>query len=100
MYWHHAGDVGARGNYVDSSGVEALSIHDSFSRFVTIHGTHEATVENVVGYNRIGHGFFIEDGYETQNKLIGILGIHIKNGTILPSERHTSIYLFTHTHTR
>ena len=50
-------------------GNEALkSIHDSYSRFVTVHGTHEATVKDVVGYNCNGHGFFLEDGYETENK--------------------------------
>jgi len=44
------------------------SIHDSYSRFVTVHGTHEAIVKDVVGYNCHGHGFFLEDGYETENK--------------------------------
>ena len=44
------------------------SIHDSYSRFVTVHGTHEAIVKDVVGYNCNGHGFFLEDGYETENK--------------------------------
>ena len=95
VHWHHAGYVGQRGNYADPSEVDSLSIHDSFSRFVTIHGTHEATVKSVVGYNGVGHGFFLEDGYETQNKLIGNLGVHIKNGIILPSERHRDICLLT-----
>ena len=58
--------------------IEALkSIHDSYSRFVTVHGTHEAIVKDVVGYNCHGHGFFLEDGYETENKLIGNLGIMV-----------------------
>ena len=35
--------------YRDPSSVDHLSIHNSFSRFVTIHGTHEATVSNCVG---------------------------------------------------
>ena len=101
---------------------EALkSIHDSYSRFVTIHGTHEAIVKDVVGYNCNGHGFFLEDGYETENKerflidkyqetfdwlgyekfsknakqLIGNLGIMVKPGLILPSERMNSICSLT-----
>ena len=45
--------------------MDHLSIHDSFSRFVTIHGTHEATVSNSVAYNGHGHGYFLEDGYES-----------------------------------
>ena len=48
--------------------LKLLSIHDSYSRFVTVHGTHEAIVKDVVGYNCHGHGFFLEDGYETENK--------------------------------
>ena len=54
---------------ISISFIEALkSIHDSYSRFVTVHGTHEAIVKDVVGYNCHGHGFFLEDGYETENK--------------------------------
>ena len=73
------------------SSAESVSIHDSFSRFVTIHGTHEAIVKDTVGYNAFGHGYFLEDGYETENHLLGNLGVHIKPGIILPSERHQSI---------
>ena len=54
---------------------------------MTIHGTHEAIVKDTVGYNCNGHGFFLEDGYETENKIIGNLGIMVKPGLILPSER-------------
>ena len=96
IHWHHAHYVGAKGKYDDPSSVESLrkvsyaentlatyesydpisisyiealkSIHDSYSRFVTVHGTHEAIVKDVVGYNCHGHGFFLEDGYETENK--------------------------------
>ena len=42
-----------------------------FSRFVTIHGTHEAIVKDNVGYNCVGHGYFLEDGYEEQNHILG-----------------------------
>ena len=80
IHWHHAGYVGAKGGYEDPSEVNSLSIHDTFSRFVTIHATHEARVINVVGYNGIGHGFFLEDGMESENHLVGCLGILIKGG--------------------
>ena len=62
-----------------------------FSRFVTVHGTHEAIVKNNVGYNCHGHGYFLEDGYETNNVIDGNLGILPKPGLILPSERHSSV---------
>ena len=44
----------------------------NFSRFVTIHGTHEAIVKDNVGYNCVGHGYFLEDGYEEQNHILGM----------------------------
>ena len=61
------------------------------SRFVTVHATHEAIIKDNVGYNCHGHGYFLEDGYETDNIFDGNLGILPKPGLILPSERHSSI---------
>lgn len=49
------------------------SIHDSYARCVTIHGTHYLRVENNVGFNAKGHGIFMEDGVETNNFIIGNL---------------------------
>ena len=43
------------------------------------------------GYDAVGHGYFLEDGYETENHIIGNLGINVKPGIILPSERDASI---------
>ena len=90
VHWHLADKVGHCGEgrcYEDPSMIEALSIHDNFSRFVTIHGTHEATIKNCVDYNTFGHGFFLEDGLEVFNHVIGNLGAQVKPGIILPSER-------------
>lgn len=47
--------------------VEGNSIHDSFSRAITIHATHYLHVKNNVGYNCAGHNIFLEDGIETNN---------------------------------
>ena len=58
---------------------------------MTVHGTHEAIVKDNVGYNCHGHGYFLEDGYETDNVIDGNLGILPKPGLILPSERHSSV---------
>ena len=92
IHWHHAGYVGAKGGYEDPSEINSLSIHDTFSRFVTIHATHEARVINVVGYNGHGHGFFLEDGMESENHLVGCLGILIKVN--LSFENFSSKYYF------
>ena len=91
VHWHHASYVGMKGGYDDPSSAVSVSIHDSFSRFVTVHGTHEAIVKDNVGYNCHGHGFFMEDGYESENWITGNLGILVKPGIILPSDRHHSI---------
>ena len=91
IHWHNADYVGTKGGYDDPSYIDSLSIHDSNSRFATIHGTHEAAIYNTVGYNTFGHGFFLEDGYEAWNYVIGNLGIVTKPGIILPSERSHTI---------
>jgi len=51
------------------------SIRDSMTRWVTIHGTQGVTLARNVGYKSIGHGFYLEDGTETDNKLYSNIGI-------------------------
>ena len=54
------------------------SIHDTFNRCVTVHGTNNLRVENNVTYNTVGHCFFMEDGIETGNEFIRNLAIQTK----------------------
>lgn len=61
---------GERGDFLEN-----CSIHHSFNRWVTIHGTHGVEVKGNVGYKSYGHGFYIEDGVEQLNILDGNLGI-------------------------
>ncbi len=61
FHWHMLGSVGA-GQYFKNS-----SVHHSFNRAVTIHGTESTTVENNFCYDHIGHGIFLEDGSERFN---------------------------------
>src|SRR3954464_2268528 len=63
VHWHLAGD--GKGQYIKNA-----AIHDTFSRCVTIHGTHNLRVENNVTYNTVGHCFFLEDGIETGNEFV------------------------------
>jgi cell surface hyaluronidase len=51
------------------------SVWDSMTRFVTLHGTHDVTVSRNVGYLSVGHGYYIEDGSEIDNKLCHNVGI-------------------------
>jgi cell migration-inducing and hyaluronan-binding protein len=71
IHWHLVGD--ARGQYIENS-----SIHDTYSRCVTVHGTNYVRVENNVTYNNIGHCFFLEDGVEHDNQYVHNLGILTK----------------------
>ncbi|QSQ19815.1 hypothetical protein JY651_31600 [Pyxidicoccus parkwayensis] len=61
FHWHMLGSAGA-GQYFRSS-----SIHQSYNRAITIHGTESTLVENNFFYDHIGHGVFLEDGSERFN---------------------------------
>jgi len=51
------------------------SIHDSMTRWITLHGTQGVTLARNVGYMSIGHGYYLEDGTEINNKLYSNLGV-------------------------
>jgi len=51
------------------------SIHDSNTRFVTIHATQGLLVARNVGFRSIGHGFYLEDATEINNRLYSNIGI-------------------------
>ncbi len=68
FHWHLAGDV--RGQYIKNS-----SIHRSFNRCVTVHGSHNALVQDNVCMDHVGHGYFLEDGVETGNVFDHNLGL-------------------------
>src|SRR6202046_1744022 len=71
IHWHLVGD--GKGQYIQNS-----SIHDTYSRCVTVHGTNDVRVENNVTYNTIGHCFFLEDAVEHGNQFVHNLGILTK----------------------
>jgi len=71
IHWHLLGE--GQGQYVRNS-----SIHDTFNRCVTVHGTNNLRVENNVTYNTVGHCFFMEDGIETGNAFIRNVAIQTK----------------------
>src|ERR1700733_14506272 len=77
IHWHLVGD--GQGQYIENS-----SIHDSYSRCVTVHGTNDVRVENNVTYNTVGHCFFLEDGIEHGNQFIRNLAIQTKCHTSKP----------------
>ena len=71
IHWHLVGD--GQGQYIENS-----SIHDTYSRCVTVHGTNNVRVENNVAFNTVGHCYFLEDAVETGNQFIHNLGMKTK----------------------
>src|SRR5581483_2483907 len=71
IHWHLVGD--AQGQYIRNA-----SIHDTYNRCVTVHGTNFLRVENNVTYNTVGHCFFLEDGAEHGNQFVHNLAIQVK----------------------
>src|ERR1700729_4311846 len=71
IHWHLVGD--AQGQYIRNA-----SLHDTYNRCVTVHGTNFLHVENNVTYNTVGHCFFLEDGAEHGNQFIKNLAIQTK----------------------
>lgn len=74
------------GNSMRGSSVIGASIWDSHNRFLTIHGTDSIVVRDCVGYKSIGHGFFLEDGTETNNILDHNLAAVVGPGEQLPKQ--------------
>ena len=77
IHWHLIGD--AKGQYIKNA-----SVHNTYNRCVTVHGTNFLRVENNVTYDIVGHCFFLEDGAEHGNEFVHNLAIQIKCHTSKP----------------
>ncbi len=94
--FRHLGKEGVKGRYpihfhlvgqtMRGSSVVGASIWDSGNRWITIHGTNELVVRDCVGYQSVGHGFFLEDGTETLNVLDRNLAVQSYAGKRLPDQ--------------
>ena len=69
-----------------SSVVGNASIRDSANRWLTIHGTNYLVVRDSVGYQSMGHGFFLEDGTEVFNVLDHNLAVGAVRTKKLPKQ--------------
>ena len=88
MHWHLVGD--ASGQYLDQS-----SIVHSYNRFFSIHGTHNLHIGGNVGYDTIGHGFYLEDGIEHGNVIENNFGAGLRNATNslpTPADNEASVF--------
>ena len=69
LHFHILGEHGA------NSTISNSSITRSSNRFVSIHASNGVTFRDNVGYDCIGHGFYLQDGTETGNIIMGNLGL-------------------------
>ncbi len=92
VHWHLAGDVS--GQFFRNSAVWRTN-----NRCVTVHGTDYLEVADNVCYDHLGHGFFLEDGAETGNRLVGNLGMMGRRpdgaARLLPSDDRPATYWVT-----
>ena len=55
--------------------VKDSSVNESMTRWYVIHSTQGVTLARNVGYKSIGHGYYLEDGTETDNNFYSDIGI-------------------------
>ncbi|XP_072444263.1 cell surface hyaluronidase isoform X1 [Chiloscyllium punctatum] len=91
VHFHLCGDVDTRGGYSSPTYLKSLAIHHCFSRCVTVHATSGLLIHDTVGYDTLGHCFFLEDGIEQRNTLYHNLGLVTKPGTLLPTDRNDAM---------
>lgn len=66
--------------------VIGASIWNSGNRWITVHGTDYLLVRDCVGYNSLGHGFFLEDGTESYNIFDRNLAVQALTAPPLPNQ--------------
>ena len=74
IHFHLARKTG-RTDPTQNAFVKDSSIWDSMTPGIVIHGTQDITLARNVGYESIGHGYYLEDATEINNKLYSNLGI-------------------------
>lgn len=80
IHFHLVGDT------MRGAAVVGAAIVDSHNRWVTVHGTQYLLVRDCVGYQSVGHGFFLEDGTEVDNLLDRNLAVQAYRGRRLPKQ--------------
>ena len=86
IHFHVVGDT-MRGSYV-----RGASIWNSGNRFITVHSTQYVVLSYNVGYNAVGHGFFLEEGDEVFVEMDHNLGILVNPGKILATDHAPAVF--------
>lgn len=80
IHYHLCGDT------MRGSSVVGVSVWGSKNRWVTVHGTQYLVVRDCVGYDSVGHGYFLEDGTEVFNVFDRNLAVMALRGKPLPDQ--------------
>jgi hypothetical protein len=80
LHFHLVGDT------MRGSSVVGASIWNSGNRWITVHGTNYLVVRDCVGYQSLGHGFFLEDGTEVYNVFDRNLAVQAYRTKRLPGQ--------------
>ncbi|HEX7288012.1 MAG TPA: G8 domain-containing protein [Candidatus Angelobacter sp.] len=67
--------------------IEDSSIWDSMTRWIALHASQGVTLARNVGYKSIGHGYYLEDATETDNRLYSNLGVFARAAVINPQNK-------------
>ena len=80
IHFHLVGDT------MRGASVLGAAVVGSHNRWITIHGTQYLVVRDCVGYQSVGHGYFLEDATEVYNLLDRNLGVQAYRGRRLPEQ--------------
>ncbi|XP_033732709.1 cell surface hyaluronidase-like isoform X2 [Pecten maximus] len=98
IHFHMCEDVDGP-EYPNPPYIRDNSIHHTFARCVTVHGTHGLTVMDNVGYESLGHCYFLEDGGEKRTVFDGNLGASTRYGKLIPSDAEPTTFWITNPNT-
>ncbi|KAK3091732.1 hypothetical protein FSP39_022248 [Pinctada imbricata] len=99
LHFHMCEDVDGT-DYPHPPYLKGNSIHDSFARCTTVHGTSGASVIDNVCHECLGHGYFLEDGGEKRTLFDGNLGAGIRRSRLIPSDDTPAVFWITNPLTR
>jgi hypothetical protein len=80
IHFHLVGDT------MRGSSVVGVVVVDSHNRWITVHGTNYMLIRDCIGYQGVGHGFFLEDGTEVYNVFDRNLGVQARSAQRLPKQ--------------
>ncbi|XP_033732710.1 protein DDB_G0287365-like [Pecten maximus] len=98
IHFHMCEDVDSP-EYPKPTYIRDNSIHHTFGRCVTVHGTHGLVLMDNVGYESLGHCYFLEDGGEKRTLFDGNLGASTRKGLLISSDSEPTTYWITNPNT-